>query len=122
MTQDYSKLSDREIDVEVARAFGCMPHYHDESRECICYPMHAVLTGCPQIYFYSTSWEFAGPLLEMMPDGFLSHHTSQDVWACVFKNIRARSEVSQSPTRAICESFLKWRDIDSEAFAKAVNK
>ncbi|MDX1902119.1 MAG: hypothetical protein SFW66_09005 [Gammaproteobacteria bacterium] len=74
----------------------------------------------------ATSWGHAGPLLEMMPNTALIHATGTEplVWECVTESDLKDGWIRQglhetSPTRAICEAFLKWHDSDPEGFKKA---
>ena len=113
---NYSKLTNREIDFEIAKALGC--EWHSDYlpvEKCGCEDgRHG--TVMRNIKPYSTSWEHAGPLLETLPLSAISVNNNM-TWTCTI-HLGFYAETSLTPQRAICEAFLKWRDTVLEGLCK----
>jgi len=119
---NHSKLSDRELDVEVAKALGIKVVMGTCPEELCAY--NEIDGSASKILDYSTSWQYAGPLLELMVCPSLRRESGGQ-WFCagVFgtKILGSFVATADSSTRAVCLALLKWRDADPEGFKKAVN-
>ena len=126
---DYSKLTDREVDVEVAKRLGCEPNINEffsfvndkfvKKYTCTCdgyvHTGEKSLWNYDDLKKYSSSWQHAGPLLEMMKGYYpaVSFLEIRKIWQCGFDDGKKTDGLaeSKSPTRAICEAYLEWESI-----------
>lgn len=115
---DFSKLTDRELDAEVAKRLGCSPQMyrpdpHDEYGfyQCLCKGApHGRDSYYRPLWEYSSTWEGAGRVLkEAINAGWcpgLEYDEVNKVWNAYMTTQRYVPDAfSKSAARAICEAF-----------------